>query len=163
MDPRDIDFSLRSGHDLVNPTGPVDWNNAYTMMALTMVFTEKATIDAGTYAQAAGRNVVTAKDMQLALMYNALPSTGFWNQDNMVEKVGEWRARLIDGMDMSSSDEEEQSEQEDDEDEEQWSEASASTSDLVQGMNNAEAAFDVWEPTDDVGRIVQRAIRRILV
>ena len=73
MDPRDFDFTLRSGIGAPgNTEGPVDWNNALTMMAISSVFLEKATQDAAEYVRHANRPVY-GRDIVMALKYNALP------------------------------------------------------------------------------------------
>lgn len=165
MDPRDFDFTLRTGHDLVNPAPTsVDWNNTLTLLALAMVFTERATIDAGTYVKASGRRWVTPKDMQLALMHNALPRTNFYTQDNLSEKVGEWRTRLMSPEESDDAMSEEEEEEE--ETEEEWTAAERSDDETVQelidGMNRAAEEWASWQPTDQIGLIVHRAIEKCL-
>tara|TARA_B110000008_G_scaffold277858_1_gene320176 strand:- start:210 stop:734 length:525 start_codon:yes stop_codon:yes gene_type:complete len=171
MDPRDINFPLRTGHDRVNnnTSGPVDWNNTLTLLALAMVFTEKATIDAGTYVTASGRRWVTPKDMQMALMHNALPRTNFYNQDNLYEKVELWRNRLMSNeVEDDDEFEETDSDEEDNEEEinEEWSRADTAADESVQrlitGMNSAQQEWETWVPTDHIGRIVHNAIERCL-
>ncbi len=159
MDPRDFDFPLRSG--LGSPgfeaEGPIDWNNAMTMMALSSVFMEKASKDAAEYARRAERPVY-GKDIVLALKYNALPSTGFWSGDNLQNKVGEWRQRLQEMME-EDSDSEEEEEELGLVEEGEWT-AVVADSAVVLGMNRAEALFEQWCPTSDVDHIVHRAITR---
>ena len=160
MDPRDFDFTLRSGIGAPgsHTDGPVDWNNAMTMMAISSVFLEKATQDAAEYARHANRPVY-GKDIVLALKYNALPATGFWNSDNLAIKVGEWRERLTSMMEESSDEEESVEEEEGAVEEEVWTPVVAD-SPIVAGMNAAEALFEQWHPTSEVDHIVHRAISR---
>lgn len=161
MDPRDFNFALRSGIGAPgNTEGPVDWNNAITMMAISSVFLEKATEHAAEYARHAGRPVY-ARDIVLALKFNALPSSGFWNSENLTEKVGEWRTRLVEMMDESdtSSDEDEELTPAVEE-EEEWCPVVVENSPVVHGMNAAEELFEQWQPSSEIDHAVHRAIVR---
>ena len=162
MDPRDFDFTLRSGigaPGTAGPQGPVDWNNVMTMMAISSVFLEKATQDAAEYARHADRPVY-AKDIVLALKYNALPSTGFWNGDNLAQKVGEWRQRLAQMMEESSSDDESDAQPSAAAEEEgEWVPVVAD-SPVVRGMNSADTHFASWQPSSEIDHAVHRAIVR---
>ena len=134
MDPHDFDFTLRSGIGAPgNTDGPVDWNHALTMMAISSVFLEKASQDAAEYARHANRPVY-GKDIVLALKYNALPSTGFWPGDKLQNKVGEWRQRLQEMMDEDSDSEEEREEEPAVEEEGEWT-AVVGDSAVILGMN----------------------------
>ena len=160
MDPRDFDFTLRSGIGAPgNTEGPVDWNNALTMMAISSVFLEKATQDAAEYVRHANRPVY-GRDIVMALKYNALPQTGFWSTENLQTKVAEWRGRLREMMDEDSSDDEESEEPEAAvEEEEEWEQVVAD-SPIVSGMNAAEDLFAQWQPSSEIDQIVHRAITR---
>ena len=159
MDPRDFDFTLRSGIGAPgNTDGPVDWNHAMTMMAISSVFLEKASQDAAEYARHANRPVY-GRDIVMALKYNALPQTGFWSTENLQAKVAEWRGRLQEMMDESSSDEEEKELEAAVEEEGEWEQVVAD-SPIVSGMNAAEDLFAQWQPSSEVDSIVHRAIMR---
>jgi len=158
MDPRDFNFTLRSGIGAPgNTDGAIDWNHAMTMMAISSVFLEKATQDAAEYVRHADRPVY-GKDIVMALKYNALPSTGFWSSVNLQTKVGEWRERLGAMMDESSSSDDEESEDAVEE-EGEWVEVVAD-SPIVMGMNAAEELFTQWQPSSEIDAIVHRAITR---
>ena len=159
MDPRDFDFALRSGIGAPgNTEGPVDWNHAMTMMAISSAFLEKASQDAAEYARHANRPVY-GKDIVMALKYNALPQTGFWSTENLQTKVAEWRTRLQEMMDESSSDEEGSEPEAAVEEEGEWEQVIAD-SPIVCGMNAAEDLFAQWQPSSEVDMIVHRAITR---
>lgn len=160
MDPRDFDFTLRSGIGAPGQStgGAVDWNSAMTMMAISSVFLEKATKDAAEYARHANRPVY-GKDIVLALKYNALPASGFWNGENLGQKVGEWRERLAKMMEESDTSSDEDEADETMEEEGEWSPVIAD-SPVVRGMNSAEVYFEAWQPSSEVDHIVHRAITR---
>jgi len=157
MDPRNFDFTLRSGIGAPgNTEGPVDWNHALTMMAISSVFLEKASKDAAEYARHANRPVY-GNDIMMALKYNALPQTGFWSTENLQTKVEEWRGRLQEMMEESSSDDEEPEAAVEEEGE--WMEVIAD-SPIVLGMNAATELFAQWQPSSEIDAIVHRAITR---
>ena len=156
MDPHDFDFTLRSGIGAPgNTDGPVDWNHALTMMAISSVFLEKASQDAAEYARHANRPVY-GKDIVMALKYNALPQTGFWSTENLQTKVEEWRGRLQEMMDEDSSDEELEAAVEE---EGEWTQVLVD-SHIVSGMNAAEDLFAQWQPSEEIDLVVHRAIVR---
>ena len=156
MDPRDFNFALRSGNA---NQAPIDWDNAYSLMAMGAFFMEKATLAAGRYVELSGRQQITGKDMILCLKYTALPSTNFWQTENLVEHVREWKNRLL-----AEDSEEEEEELSDEEVEEEQSEEdfvySSSSDEFTLAVNRAETEFEAWQPTDEIGQAVHRAIRR---
>lgn len=160
MDPRDINFTMRSG--IGNGHQPVDPNDALTLMAVTSFFMEKAYGSAATYAKALNHPEILAEDIVLALKYHALPTSQFMATTNLVQHVGEWRERLLSMM----------SAEEDDEDEaarviQSWwrglhapEPSESEVLALVDGMHNAELAWGHWSPQSDMDRIVHRAVER---
>jgi len=148
MDPRDIDFAIQSGNA---GQGPVDWDNAYSMMAIAAFFMERATLAAGRYVEACGRNEITGKDMIVCLKYTALPSSNFWQTENLLEHVRQWKERLL-------------ADESDDEEEEEITAspiaAAMSDDEFDNAITSAEQQFENWEPADDIGIAVHRAIRR---
>lgn len=161
MDPNDINFTMQSGlgHPSQN-TGPVDWENAFSLMAIAAFFMEKATLAAGRYVEAAGRRNITARDMVLCLKYTALPSSNFWQTENLLEHCQQWRERLLSPDDEDEISEEEDEEEEEDVEEEEEFSYAESVDDFTTAVNGSEAAFEAWEPTDEMGAIVRRAIVR---
>ncbi len=153
MDPRDFDFALRSGNA---NQGPVDWDNAYSMMAIAAFFMEKATLAAGKYVELSGRQQITGKDMILCLKYTAIPSSNFWQTENLLSHVRAWKDRL-----MAEDSEEDESEDEFEEEEESLDFTySTSPDEFTQAVNRSEAEFEAWQPNDEMGQAVHRAIRR---
>ena len=155
MDPADFDFALRSGNANQHP---VDWDHAYSLMAIAAFFMERAALAAGRYVESSGRDSITGRDMILCLKYTALPSSNFWATDNLLEHVRAWKDRLL----------AEESDDEDEDDEEVGEEVgeevafaySGSQDEFTQAVNRAEEQFENWQPTDEMGLAVHRAIRR---
>ncbi len=166
MDPSDLNFPLRSGHNIAGEDGPVDWNNVRTILALMMVFNSKACEDGIKYAKAAGRNALGAEDYILGLKYNAVPSTGFYNTENLTEKVAEWRNNsvltdFITGADNDELDGEEE-EEEEFEDEEEWTRAPDSN-EFAAKVHAAEEEYKHWQPTTPEGIAVKRGIDKAIL
>lgn len=168
MDPNQLNFPLRTGHSINGDQAPIDWNNVRTIMSLMMVFNQQACEDGMKYANAAGRQVMTARDFILGLKYNAVPSTSFYTIDGLQEKVRNWREH--DGMNemmhacmtgdvMSSEDEEEEEEQLDISENEVWTRA-PETHELARKMHAAELEFESWNPP--VNAFEQQAIKRAI-
>ena len=67
MDPRDINFQMRSG--IGSGHQPVDPNDALTLMAVSSVFMEKAYGDAARYARAMNHPEILGEDIVLALKF----------------------------------------------------------------------------------------------
>ncbi len=156
MDPRDLNFNMRTGHNITGQeTDRVQTiENTRTLMALMMAFNEKACIDGMEYAKAAGRTMLLPKDYILGLKYNAVPSTGFYSMNNLSEKVQEWRNNdvvtefvndAVQGYTDYSTEEEEE-EVEEDMVEEVWTKA-PETSDIAQKMHAAEVEYENWTPS----------------
>ena len=177
MDPNQLNFPLRSGHSVTGQQAPIDWNNVRTVMSLMMVFNQQACEDGMKYANAAGRQVMTARDFILGLKYNAVPSTSFYTIDGLQEKVRRWREH--EGMNemmqacmtgstlLESEDEEEEEEQAVDdicENEEVWTRA-PETHVLAQKMHAAEIEFESWDPPAEAfeQRAIKRAITRAIL
>ena len=158
MDPRDFNFNMQSGLRAPGQNqGPVDWENAYSLMALAAFFMEKATLAAGRYVKASGRRNITGRDMILCLKYTALPSSNFWQSENLLQHCQEWRERLLAE---SSSEEEEEVEELTEEEENATVAEEARDPEHVATVDAAETAFESWEPADELGQAVHRAIRR---
>jgi hypothetical protein len=173
MDPRDLNFPLRTGHSITGQETSIDWNNVKTIMSLMMVFNEKAMEDGIKYAEAAGRDVVLAEDLIIALKYNAVPSTQFYSQDNLHSKVAEWRANhhlnelVADMMVGGGSTEEEAGDEEEEEEfaeDVEWTRA-PDTDDLARKMNLAQAEYERWNPPEEQfeASAVKRAIERAIL
>lgn len=167
MDPSDLNFPLRSGHSIAGEDGPVDWNNVRTILALMMVFNSKACEDGIKYAEAAGRNTLGAQDYILGLKYNAVPSTGFYNTENLTQKVEEWRNNtvltdFITGADNSELDGEEEDTEEEFEEDEEWTRAPDSN-DFAAKMHAAEEEYEHWQPTTPEGLAVKRGIDKAIL
>lgn len=165
MDPRDINFQMRSG--VGSGHQPADPNDALTLMAVSSVFMEKAYGDAARYARAMNHPEILGEDIVLALKYHALPTSQFLATTNLTDRVGEWRQRLVRMMMMEENEEEEAahtiqswwrsvrpSNPEPEPENEQDVQA------LVDSMHEAELLWPQWQPQDDMGRIVHRAVAR---
>jgi len=165
MDPRDINFQMRSG--IGSGQQPVDPNDALTLMAVTSVFMEKAYGDAARYARAMNHPEILGEDIILALKYHALPTSQFLTTTNLTERVGEWRERLVRMMVIEEDEEEEAAYTI-----QGWwrsvrpSNPPPAVEDetviqaLIEGMHQAALIWPQWQPNDDMGRIVHRAVER---
>lgn len=173
MDPRDLNFNMRTGHDITGQETDraQTIENTRTLMALMMAFNEKACIDGMEYAKAAGRTMLLPKDYILGLKYNAVPSTGFYSMNNLSDKVEEWRNNdvvtefvndAVQGPINEYSSEEEEIE-EVEVAEEVWTKA-PDTSELAQKMHAAELEYENWTPSAEqteavsVKRAIDKAI-----
>lgn len=148
-------FPLKTGFSLVQPAG-LTADQKQTLEKLLLVFVKQAFGYAATYAKAAQRSVVLSTDLKLALKVAALPTKNysFWNQ-NIHAELAEIDAIMMD--------EEEASDEEDDDDfvvdtDEVWTVAPSSHSDLVRRMNDVEAKWETWEPSDIMGRAIKNAV-----
>ena len=148
------DFTLRSG---LGGPAPPDPQVVLAMQATLCVFCEAATRDAALYAEAAGRSVVTARDVAMGLKAQAVPSAAFWERPALVHEFAEHREGLLD--DMRREQEHEEEEQEHEEEEVAWTRAPDGTA-IADRLHAAEAEFDEWNPTDQVELAVRRAICR---
>lgn len=174
------DFQMKSGFD--GSSGPADPELMLAMSSILVVFMEKAVDDAAEYTRAAGRTVVSARDVQLAMKAQAVPSAHFWEAPDVAERFATHRAALLEDMaaaaargdgDESGSDSEEDEEEsgeesggESDATETPWTPADpeeASTGEiaaLVRRMNSAEAEFESWHPVEPLEVAVRNAIVR---
>lgn len=176
MDPNQLNFPLRTGHSVTGDQTPIDWNNVRTVMSLMMVFNQQACEDGMKYANAAGRQVMTARDFILGLKYNAVPSTSFYTIDDLQEKVRQWREHegmnemmhaCMTGSTVESEDEEEEEDEEaidDISENEVWTRA-PETNVLAKKMHAAEVEFESWNPPEDAfeQRAIKRAITRAIL
>lgn len=181
MDPRDLDFPMRSGGGNL----PADPNDVLTIMALTSAFADQAMRDAAAYAQATHRTEVNEQDVVMAMKYNVVGGNGgFLALPDLQERVASWRERLL--RDDSSSESDQDSSHDSGEDAPsdltQGSETDLSRGPLeedggahdvdiihnvspddlafVHGMQQAEIMWESWVPSTDMERIVHRAIVR---
>ena len=158
------DYSfMRSGFDnLVQAEPTLSKEEQANIMGLLMIFMENAARDASQYASAASRSIVLPKDIVLALKRQAVPSGGFWNDPNLLQRFAENRQAMLadDDDDEDDDDDDESSEGEGDDAASvpQWTAAPSDASELCAGINAAEAEFAAWGPTTPMESIVRRAI-----
>jgi len=165
------DFHMKSG--VGDGSGPADPELMLAMSSVLVVFMEKAVDDAAEYTRAAGRTVVSARDVQLAMKAQAVPSSHFWEAPDLAERFATHRTALLDDMareseEEDSSEEEEEGEEGEEQEEdvaaEAWTPArpeGASTDEiaaLVRRMNSAEAEFSAWRPVEPLELAVRNAL-----
>lgn len=142
-------FPMRTGFNL---TEALTTAQRQTLERLLLVFSKQAFQYAGAYAEAAGRSVITWRDVELGLKVAAMPtfSYNFWAQD-LSQELEEIDTLL-------ASDETEDEEIEDEEAEVEWTAAASSHSSIIQRMNEVEALWETWQPQDTMGRALKRAL-----
>ena len=147
-------FPLKTGFsNLVQPGLTADQKQ--TLEKLLLVFVKQAFGHAATYAKAAQRSVVLSTDLKLGLKVAALPTKeySFWDQ-NIHAELAEIDAM----MEEEASDEENADDDFVVDTDEVWTAAPSSHSDLVRRMNEVEAKWETWEPSDIMGRAIKNAV-----
>lgn len=149
MDPSQLQFPIRSGAGEA-----LDYDTIYSLMAMSAFFLQKATEKAGEYSRAANRQTIHGKDVILCMKYLALPQNNFYQTENLLQQVQEWKQRLVE-------------ENYSDEDDSEHDEVNSHLEDEVftyaeslPEINSAEELFESWTPTDPMEMIVRRAIVR---
>jgi hypothetical protein len=108
---------------------------------------ESSVVLAAHYANATGRDTVTAQDMCYGLMYAARTVTG--------KQIGSLFPEVYDE---SESDEEE----EDDEENEQWNRYEGTDDEHAIKMNECADTWDAWEPESPAERALKNAVNKAM-
>ena len=164
MDPRDLNFPLRSG--IGDGRMPIDPNNQLTVMALTSAFMEKAYGDAAKYARYLEQEEVTDEHVILALKYNAMMNTQLLTSPQAVAQISLWRDRLTTRMMMA--DIQDMSEEEAACTLQRWwrsimyrpSDDDIRT--IAEYMHSANEYWETWEPVTEMDRIFHNAVLRAM-
>ena len=174
MDPNDPNFpTLRSGRSITGEEpAPIDWNDVQTLLAIMMAFNEQAMKDGVKYANAAGRNIMTAEDFILGLKYNAVPSTGFYTIADLESKIASWRdnevvqdmTTMAMGGEVEFSDDDEEEIEGVEEEDVPFSRA-PDTDEVARKMHAAEQEYEGWEhsTTQREAVAIKRAIDKCIV
>ena len=154
-------FQLKSGFGQSQPSA--DPELMLSMMSILSVFMEKAVENAAQYTRAAGRRVVSKKDMSMALKAEAVPSGRFWETPDLMRRVSEHRSELQTEEDDEEDEESSSEDQEEEEEvEEEWTAAvpedAHEISELIVRLNGAEDEFEAWVPTTPLEVAVRNAI-----
>jgi hypothetical protein len=108
---------------------------------------ESSVVLAAHYANATGRDTVTAQDMCYGLMYAARTVTG--------KQIGSLFPEVYDE---SESDEEE----EDDEENEQWNRYEGTDDEHAIKMNDCADTWDAWKPESPAERALKNAVNKAM-
>jgi hypothetical protein len=105
---------------------------------------ESATVLAGHYAKACGRDCITGQDMNMGLMYAARNVAG--------KQIGSLYPEIYE-------DEEDDEEYDEEGDEEEFTQYTGTDNDMALKMNECAATFDSWEPENPSERALKNAIK----
>ena len=114
-------------------------------MDLFLPVLESATVLAGHYTKACGRNCVMAEDMSYGLMYAA--------RNVMGKHTGSLYPEVYEG-----SDEESDSDSDSDQEEEEWTRYDGSDDDTSCKMNACVDTWSEWTPTNPAERALKNAV-----
>ena len=174
MDPRDLNFSMRSGFDMVS-TGVTD-EQMLRLQSVTIAFIEDAMRVAEALARARGSTVTTSPDVLMALKLTSLPTEAgvtYWQRHPDWDERARVHAEAI--RDMTSEDDcesgDECEEAEDPDDVESNAEAEAvegAISDAIahatyatMDFSDLEERWNAWEPTG-MDRVLKNAVESTL-
>ncbi len=136
----------------------------YQVGGLLTVLLDSAVASADAYRAAAGRRLIHAADLRLALMYTVLPSSPLWRDVGMPQRAEAARIELAAAAadaDGTSSDEDGGAAPEDDEDE-AWCAAPPGASQLVDDMNASDEEFARWCPEPGLLLSMKEAVEATL-
>ena len=152
MNPRDINFPLRSGFSLTNEG--LTAQEKEEIVALLYVFMENGLGHASEFVQASGRSVVTPKDVSFGLKMAALRDR-FWEAEDLPDRQRNALdvIRSEDGEDELEDDDECSIVEEGEEVHEEWCTPAGSSL-----YNDVIEQWESWEPSNPIDVSVKRAV-----